>query len=98
MSDHITQLPTDDYPLTADEQHLFNTVINQTSTGASIMSEIRIALILGVLFVCLNMPFTEAMLESMLPYAKSSSSAMLICKTAAFVIIMFIVQNYHLVS
>ena len=57
-----------------------------------------IALILGALFVCLNMPFTEAMLESMLPYAKSSSSAMLICKTAAFVILMFIVQNYHLVS
>ncbi len=99
MTDYLESLPTDEYPMDATESHLFNDLIKVESGGYfKLFHELRYAFIAGVLFFILNMDMVDSVLQSTIPYAKSSTTSLLFCKSALFMIAIFLLQNYHLVT
>jgi hypothetical protein len=95
MSDYLESLPTDEFPMDANESRLFNDLVRaDTGKFLDFFHEIRQAVLIGVLFFVMQLEPTDTAFHAMIPYAKTSKTSLLFCKTAAFIAIVFMVQNY----
>ena len=96
MSDPIDSLPTDDYPMDAQEQYLFNSVIKPEPMHLfSFLTEVKDLIFFGILFFLFNTQSFDEFLEHSVAYARSSKLALLICKTSLYVIACFCVKYFH---
>jgi hypothetical protein len=99
MTDYLESLPTDEYPMDATESNIFDNLVKADTSGYfKLFHELRSAIVAGILFFILSIEAVETIIQNVVPYAKSSRTSLLFCKTALFIVCMFIVQNYHLVS
>lgn len=99
MSDFIATLPVDEHPMTQDEKHFLSQVLQETSstlTIKSFISELRIPLIVGILFLILGMPQVSEFIRASVPYARSSDSSLLIFKTGLIIVLIFVIINFSL--
>ena len=97
MSDYIESLPTDEIPLSEPESVLlYNILKSDDSPFKRILSELRDPLIIGCLFIIMNLPQITDIIASIVPYSKTSTSAMLGIKCFIIIIIWFIYKNYNL--
>ncbi len=99
MTDYLENLPTDEYPMDVNESNMFNTLVKSNASDYfKMFHELRFALVAGILFFVLNNEAVETIIQNTVSYAKSSKTSLQFCKSALFVVGIFIIQNYHLVS
>lgn len=98
MSDYIDSLPTDDAPLNSEEVQVMNTLFKKDANlFQKFMNEIKLPLIVAVVFITLSMPQVSEFIRNTVPYAKSSETSLLAFKTLLFMVIIFIYNNCNLV-
>ena len=97
MSDYIMSLPTDDQPMNPEESHLFDSIIKPGSMNFhDLLFDFKDSIILGGVFFAMNMDGMDGFIQNIIPYAKSSPTSLLVCKTLLFIIIAFLLRNHRL--
>lgn len=93
MGDSLQTLPTDQQPMDPHEQHLLNTIFKEeTSSITNLFQELRLPIIVGVLFLILSLPQWNNLLQSVIPYTNKSQSSLIVFKTFVFIIVVFILS------
>jgi hypothetical protein len=86
MTDNLATLPTDNTPLTPDEQMVINKFLMPPATD---WSRIRSPLILGFVFAVLCLPAVDQILSKMF----KSPTLVLLIKTILFIAIAYMVEK-----
>jgi hypothetical protein len=96
MGDNIKNLPVDATVSTVNEVNIVNTLFSsQKSNFKKLFSGTKDVLIAGVLFSLLNLPFVNNFIRACFKCGESEVY-LLVIKTALFMILFFIAQNYFL--
>lgn len=98
MSDYIESLPTDDLPLNSTETKFMENILKNDKTSFELfLSEMKLVLIFGVLFLIINTPQVSDFIQNTIPYANSSKMSLLCFKCLLFMLLVFIYNNCNLV-
>lgn len=95
MSDYIDSLPTDEIPLTHQENAVFHNYIvpEQTTSFIRLFNEFKGVLVVGILFFILNTQTASEFVQNTIPYAKTSPVSLLITKSGIFMAVLFLLKN-----
>ena len=98
MTDYIHFLPTDDNPVNPVEEQVFSTILNVNNDSNknqlfTLIAEFKNPLIVGILFLIINTEQSNALIESVVGYARASKTSLLLFKTFLFVVLYFVWQN-----
>lgn len=96
MTDYIHFLPTDDNPINPVEKQVFANILNSNTSSTqlhSFINELKQPLLVGIVFMLLNTEQSNTLIESVVGYARSSKTSLLLFKTFLFIVIYFVWQN-----
>lgn len=101
MSDYIATLPVDDEPLPPDERYMAEQIFSRNPPTPSaalgtLLAELRGPVITGALFAVFSMSFVTNTIRDIIPYTKSSELSLILFKTVVFVILIYVMNNLHL--
>ncbi len=88
MSDYIQTLPTDEIPLSREEEFFLQPVLkneNSLNTLTGLIGDLKDPLVFGVFFMILNLPTVEDFIRNTVSYARKSQTSFLLTKTGLFV-------------
>jgi hypothetical protein len=94
--DYIESLPTDNEPLNPEEKQFAETILQKDATKFhKFLAELKLPLIIGILFLIINSPQVSNFLRDNVAYAKSSEMSLLCFKAALFMTAVFIYNNVN---
>jgi len=94
MSDLLTVLPTDDYPVAPEDAKTLDRIIQKDSTAIYLLlQDCTTILVIGIVFVIMQTDIVRNSLESWIPYASSSPTSLLVVRTTIFMIILFVIRT-----
>jgi hypothetical protein len=98
MSDYIESLPTDETTLNKNDEILMKNILkNDKSTLQKFITDLKLPMIMGGLFLILSAPQTSDFIKHIVPYAKSSETSLLTFKTFILMIVVFFYNNCNLI-
>lgn len=94
--DLIKTLPTDTQTVDRTEQLLLDDILQMKDSDLrNLLQTLREPILGGALFFFLSLPHVAEFIQNTIPYAKSSETSLLLCKTILFVAIFFVLKNYN---
>ena len=97
MADSLLYLPTDNHPLNHREVQIFQSLFKNDNKNISrIISELKDAIIGGVLFALLSLPKIDELIKRFLPSTSKSLIILLIIKTLIFIALFWVILNFAL--
>lgn len=93
MNDLLTQLPTDENPITYNEKKILETVFGKSTTSVSF--EVKDYIISAILFAVLSLQPVDSLIKSVI---KTNSEYIILgIKTLIFIILYFFIRNISLI-
>jgi len=93
--DYINSLPTDDEPLNPDEKQISDIIFrDDASIVHKFISDLKLPLISGIIFLIINSAFVSDFLQSNIAYVRKSNMSLLCLKTILFMICIFVLMNH----
>jgi len=90
-SDSLAVLPTDNTPLSDEEQRIVKNFMTPNST---ILRDFRAPIILGLLFAGMTLPSFDAMLNGIFNKNGQGKNTVLMVKIVLFILLAFAVERY----
>ena len=94
--DYIAHLPTDEKQPTIEELYLVNTLFTNNSDISKIFSGLKDTILVGFLFIFLNMPFINNLVKNIFKVAKKSHVLFIMIKSFIFMLLYFITNHFIL--
>ena len=94
--DYISHLPTDDKQPSIEELYLVNTLFTNNSEISKIFGGLKDTMLVGFLFIFLNMPFINNLVKNIFKKAKTSHVLFILIKSLICMLLYFIISNYML--
>lgn len=99
MSDNIKDLPTDDIEASNADMQIVNSMFKQKqNTVTKILNSSKDVLLVGFLFILLNIPQADDLVCKFIPSCKNSTYILLLVKTLIMMGSYFILKNLYLVK
>lgn len=95
--DLVNELQSDDQPLNQTEEQFMNTFFKEKPTMLKrVLAETKDVVLVGALFVLVNIPGVESLIVKFFPLAGGSTYVMLCLKAILLMILYFIFKNFYL--
>ena len=95
MADSLQQLPVDSSVPNHEEAALVNSLFQKNSKGLlNILSEMRSAIIAGILFILFSFPQVDSMFNSIFKVTKNSPILLVCIKAILFIILLYFILNF----
>ena len=95
MADLVHQLPVDSSIPNNEEINIINSLFQQNSKGiTSIISEMKSAIIAGILFILFSFPQIDNMFNSIFNVTKTSPILLVCIKAFLFTILLYFILNF----
>ena len=94
--DYIEQLPTDESEPNVDELYLVNTMFSNNDDTARVFDNFKETIVVGFLFILLNMPFINNIIKSSLRFTENSFTIFVFVKAIICMILFFVINNFAL--
>ena len=95
MADSLQQLPVDSSVRNHEEAALVNSLFQKNSKGiTNILSEMRSAIIAGILFILFSFPQVDSMFNSIFKVTKNSPILLVCIKAILFIILLYFILNF----
>ena len=90
--DYINTLPVDDSPISPDHAQLIDTITHtvQETTLYRFFNELRVPIILALVFFVLSLPYGSDVIRTLVPYTQKKEVSLVIAKTFFFALVAFI--------
>lgn len=98
MSDYIQILPTDDIPLTREEEFFLQPVLKSDTSLVTFVTDFQEILVYGLFFIILNLSVVDDFIKNTISYARQSHTSFILTKTFLFIILVFMYMNSHYVK
>ena len=97
MADSLLHLPTDNNPLNHHEVQVFQSLFKDEDKNIShIITELKDAIIGGVLFALLSLPNIDELIKRFIPSTSNSLIILITVKTLIFIALFWIILNFAL--
>jgi len=98
MTDLIDKLPTDNTPIEPKEMVIIENIFKpeNVDTINNVIYKTKDIIIAGIIFFIVSLPFINSLFNKYLPITQKSEYIGLCIKTLAFIIILFVVNNFYL--
>jgi hypothetical protein len=95
--DLVNELQSDDQPLNQTEEQFMNTFFKEKPTMLKrVLAETKDVVLVGALFVLVNIPGVESLIIRFFPLAGGSTYIMLCLKAILLMLLYFILKNFYL--
>lgn len=96
MSDYIESLPMDEEPMKPEEKQIMDTILKKDASKIQkFISELKLPLIVGVLFLIINSPQITNFMRDNIAYVRGSEMSLLCLKVIIFMVAVFVYNNVH---
>lgn len=97
-ADHIDQLPTDNSVPNRTEIRLLNTFFKEkANTINKVFTELKGAVLAGLLFAILSLPLTDRLVKSVVKSTEENLYFLILTKTLIFVVLYYVIKNLWVV-
>ena len=97
MGDNLNNLPVDDMPLSKPHQQIVDNLFKKDGYDFSnICMGLKTTVLTGGLFLVFSMPYIDSFVRKVMPFTTKSNLYLVFMKTVIFMILYFIITNYHL--
>lgn len=98
MADLIDKLPTDDTPIESIDIKILDNVFKpeNINTINNVVLNTKDIFIAGFLFILVSLPLFNSIINKTIPSTRNSEYITIIVKSAAFMILLFFVNNFYL--
>lgn len=98
LDDYIEKLPTDKLEPNPNEVQIVNTLFKEKKgVFDTILHDARDIILMGLLFIILNIPQINSLIFKFVPSAENSIYILIGIKTVLFMVIFYILKNIYLV-
>ena len=94
--DYIEQLPTDESEPNIDELYIVNTMFSNNDDTAKVFDIFRETIVVGFLFILLNMPFINSIIKNTLKFTNNSFTMFVFIKALICMVLFFVINNFAL--
>ena len=94
--DNIEDLPTDEKSPEVNEMYLVNSLFSNNNNSAELFKGFKDTIIVGFLFILLNMPFINNIIKGIFKFTKNSHIIFILIKTIILMTLYFVIINFAL--